>query len=173
MSCAYWNIITQGDGCGAAHLRIFWTSFLWAKCKTSHLNDKEILCRMAVVWQITFLSRWKGAETEVTVTPLGSNVYFPCKSRHRPSCVVIARIKGICTAKLHKAAQPPSAADTTWLSFDTAPLGPSVNNWLEHLWGREIHMVNSPKAVVFFIGTLVQSRYDLVRAVTYMQYHAR
>lgn len=82
------------------------------KCETSHLNDKEILCRMAVVWRITFLSRWKGAETEVTVTPLGSNVYFPCKSRHRPSCVVVARIKGICTAKLHKAAQPPSAADT-------------------------------------------------------------
>lgn len=80
--------------------------------ETSLLNDKEILRRMAVVWRITFLSRWKGAETEVTVTPLGSNVYFPCKSRHRPSCVVVAQMKGICTAKLHKAAQPPSAADT-------------------------------------------------------------
>lgn len=118
MSCAYRNI-TQADGCGAAHLRIFWTSLLWAKCETSLLNDKEILCRMAVVWPITFLSRWKGAETEVTVAPLGSNVYFPCKSRHRPSFVVVARMKEICTAKLHKAVQPSSAADTQpgWVSI--------------------------------------------------------
>lgn len=62
-----------------------------------------------------------------------------------------------------------SCRHTTWLDFDTVPSGPGVNNWLEHLWGRKMHTVNSPQAVVFFIGPLIQSRYTLIGIVTYMQ----
>lgn len=88
----------QVQGSPPAH---FWTliSCHFSKSKTSHLNDKDVFCRMGVVWLIAFPSHWMGTGTQWRNTAIQMLFFFSRPFR-------------ICHSKTTLlAAEPSSAAD--------------------------------------------------------------